>query len=54
MVTFQFAFISLFQQQEGGQDAVSQDQDQNQNHLRCCSSEFHKLLRIIQGAPSPS
>uniref|UniRef100_A0A3Q3X6J6 Uncharacterized protein n=1 Tax=Mola mola TaxID=94237 RepID=A0A3Q3X6J6_MOLML len=24
---------------------------QNKNLLRCCSSEFHKLLRIVQGIP---
>ncbi|XP_042344579.1 Fanconi anemia group G protein, partial [Plectropomus leopardus] len=34
---------------EGGGDAWSQDQ--SQNHLRLCSSEFHKLLRKIQGIP---
>ncbi|XP_028269284.1 Fanconi anemia group G protein isoform X2 [Parambassis ranga] len=34
---------------ERGRD--SSNQDSNQTHLRCCSSEFHKLLRKIQGIP---
>ncbi|XP_041793643.1 Fanconi anemia group G protein isoform X2 [Chelmon rostratus] len=34
---------------KGGGDAVNRDQ--NQAHLRWCSSEFHKLLRKIQGIP---
>ncbi|KAM4616808.1 Fanconi anemia group G protein [Polymixia lowei] len=37
------------EQQEGG-DAFSPDQ--HQSRLRCCSSEFHKLLRKIQGVPA--
>ncbi|XP_044052731.1 Fanconi anemia group G protein isoform X2 [Siniperca chuatsi] len=45
---WKFAFTSLFQKQEGG-DALSSDQIQT--HLRWCSSEFHKLLRKIQGIP---
>ncbi|XP_035513849.1 Fanconi anemia group G protein [Morone saxatilis] len=40
--------VNKWTQQEGG-DAVSRDQ--NQTHLRWCSSEFHKLLRKIQGVP---
>lgn len=52
LIFIQFAFTLLFQQQEGGGEALSRDQ--NQTHLRWCSSEFHKLLRKIQGAPSPS
>lgn len=47
-----FVFVLLYQDREGGRDVVNQDQ--NQNHLRWFSSEFHKLLRIIQGAPPPS
>uniref|UniRef100_A0A8D0AM29 FA complementation group G n=1 Tax=Sander lucioperca TaxID=283035 RepID=A0A8D0AM29_SANLU len=48
LVTFQFAFTSFFQQRGGG-DALSPDQ--NKPHLRWCSSEFHKLLKKIQGIP---
>ncbi|XP_076587014.1 Fanconi anemia group G protein isoform X2 [Chaetodon auriga] len=41
--------VKKWQQHEGGGDAISRDQ--NQTHLRWCSSEFHKLLRKIQGVP---
>ncbi|XP_034728032.1 Fanconi anemia group G protein isoform X2 [Etheostoma cragini] len=34
---------------QGGGDALSPDQ--NRTHLRLCSSEFHKLLKKIQGIP---
>ncbi|XP_074494236.1 Fanconi anemia group G protein isoform X3 [Sebastes fasciatus] len=48
--------VNKVKQQEGGGgggggDAMSRDQSQNQTHLRWCSSEFHKLLRKIQGIP---
>lgn len=58
LLTFRPNLVLLFQQQEegggegGGGNAMSHAQ--NKNLLRCCSSEFHKLLRIVQGAPSPS
>ncbi|KAI3372891.1 hypothetical protein L3Q82_023345 [Scortum barcoo] len=41
-------FTSLFQQQEEGGDALSQDQFQT--HLKWFSTEFYKLLRKIQGS----
>ncbi|XP_070761028.1 Fanconi anemia group G protein [Enoplosus armatus] len=41
--------VNKWKQQEGEGDALSRDQ--NQTHLRWCSSEFHKLLRKIQGIP---
>ncbi|KAF3850892.1 hypothetical protein F7725_012664 [Dissostichus mawsoni] len=37
--------------QVGGGDTLGRDQSQSQTHLRCCSSEFHTLLRKIQGIP---
>ncbi|KAK5871396.1 hypothetical protein PBY51_004280 [Eleginops maclovinus] len=43
--------VSKWKQQERGGDALGRDQSQNQTHLRWCSSEFHKLLRKIQGIP---
>ncbi|KAM9359882.1 Fanconi anemia group G protein [Symphorus nematophorus] len=41
--------VNKWKQREGEGDAVSRDQ--NHTHLRWCSSEFHKLLRKIQGFP---
>ncbi|XP_058492001.1 Fanconi anemia group G protein isoform X1 [Solea solea] len=41
--------VNKLKQQYGGRDTLSRDQ--NQNRLRWCSSEFHKLLRKIQGVP---
>ncbi|KAI4820361.1 hypothetical protein KUCAC02_028345 [Chaenocephalus aceratus] len=41
--------VNKWKQQVGGGDTLGRDQ--SQTHLRCCSSEFHKLLRKIQGIP---
>ncbi|XP_041643747.1 Fanconi anemia group G protein isoform X3 [Cheilinus undulatus] len=41
--------VRQWEQLDRGEDALTRDQ--NQTHLRCCSSEFHKLLRNIQGIP---
>ncbi|XP_018524999.1 Fanconi anemia group G protein isoform X2 [Lates calcarifer] len=41
--------VNKCKQQEGGGDTLSRDQ--NQTPLRSYSSEFHKLLRKIQGVP---
>ncbi|XP_038560147.1 Fanconi anemia group G protein [Micropterus salmoides] len=41
--------VNKWKHQEGGGDAL--DRDQILTHLRACSSEFHKLLRKIQGIP---
>lgn len=43
----------MFQQQEAGGDASTRDQNQNHARLTWCSSQFHKLVIKIQGAPSP-
>ncbi|XP_071338900.1 Fanconi anemia group G protein [Trachinotus anak] len=40
--------VNEWKQKEGG-DTLGRDQ--NQTHLRWCSSEFHRLLRKIQGVP---
>ncbi|XP_040898367.1 Fanconi anemia group G protein isoform X2 [Toxotes jaculatrix] len=41
--------VNKWKQPEGGGDTLSRDH--NRTHLRCCSAEFHKLLRKIQGVP---
>ncbi|KAM9393698.1 Fanconi anemia group G protein isoform 2-T2 [Pholidichthys leucotaenia] len=41
--------VNKCKDKEGGQGVFSQDL--NQVHLRWCSSEFHKLMKKIQGVP---
>ncbi|KAK9522693.1 hypothetical protein VZT92_019141 [Zoarces viviparus] len=43
--------VNKWKQLEGGGDALTRDQSQNHSRLIWCSSEFHKLLRKIQGIP---
>ncbi|XP_037337369.2 Fanconi anemia group G protein isoform X2 [Pungitius pungitius] len=43
--------VNKWKEQEGGGDTLTRDQNQNHTRLIWCSSEFHKLLRKIQGIP---